>query len=270
MSLTNKRDRLHVWIFTGNLRIISFYTQCEGCSLEFARWSKLEKELDKQWRQTSHKLVFMTYKCLIENLKKRLQAGNLPGDASRRHMTPSLRFSPDYAMPDRSKARQGAVLIGIYPYQRSAYTVFMQRTQDGRVHGGQISFPGGSKEENDADLVQTALREAQEEMGIAPDEVEIGGCLTPLYIPASNFEVLPVVGILPERPVFVPDAVEVAAIIETDLLHLSDKSIIKSTVWKGYKGYALNAPYYELHGKYMLWGATAMMVAEFLALLENN
>ena len=94
-----------------------------------------------------------------------------------------------------------------------------------KVHGGQVSFPGGKVEPDDANPTFTALRESEEELGILPSNVSVIGSLSPLYIPPSNFMVYPTVGFTPQRPQFIPSPDEVAAVIETDI----DKLLLPQT-----------------------------------------
>ena len=93
-------------------------------------------------------------------------------------------------------------LILLYPENSSVHTVFMQRHNYDGVHGGQISFPGGKKEDSDKDLIQTALREAEEETGVDRKKISVLGTLTPLFIPVSNMIVTPVVGWTDIKPDF--------------------------------------------------------------------
>jgi 8-oxo-dGTP pyrophosphatase MutT (NUDIX family) len=185
-------------------------------------------------------------------------------------MAPPARGTGPLQVP--KDARHSAVLVLLYPHQDTFRTVFMQRAEDGRVHSGQISFPGGKVEEEDEGYVHTALREAEEELGIPAPQVEILGMMTEMYIPPSNFLVYPTVGFIPHRPDFIPDAKEVARVIEVDLPTLGDDSIRavreieQRTRWGHYR---TQAPSFLIDEKYLIWGATAMMISELLAILEG-
>ncbi len=200
-------------------------------------------------------------------LQKRL-GQKLPGDEVRRKMAPELRMPKNWNFGDMTKARVAGVLILIYPKQNTTHIAYMQRPEDGYAHSGQISFPGGGREEQDRDILHTALREAEEEFGVPQNEVEVLGQLTTMYIPVSNSMVYPVVGYLPHQPQFIPDPKEVAEIIEVPLEYLRQESIIKAKKIQASSGFAIQAPYYDLYGK-TLWGATAMMTSEFLVVLEE-
>ena len=144
----------------------------------------------------------------------------------------------------------------------------MLRPEYGGVHSGQVSFPGGRVEKSDTGLVQTALRESNEELGIPQEKVEILGNLTELFIIASNFTVLPVVGSLDFRPEFIPDEREVVEIIETPISNLLDSKVIKERGFEVGAGYSINAPYFDINGHHV-WGATAMMLSEFLTVYKD-
>lgn len=206
---------------------------------------------------------------LISRLAEALQQ-ELPGQAAQMEMAHSVRQSPAAAPPD---ARVAAVLVLLFPsgIQAEDYRlVFIQRSsRDPRDHhAGQISFPGGSVEDKDPSLAFTALREAQEEVGVVPDQVEILGALSPLYIPVSNFLVHPFVGYTPQRPDFKPQISEVDAIMELaleDFLQPAARVMISKTIGKGIT--LTQMPCWQV-GSCQIWGATAMITNELLTLLH--
>jgi len=212
-------------------------------------------------------IVAMNFYEVVHHLQQQLQQP-LPGDAIRQTMSPGLRFPGNWKLPDMQKAKQAGVLILLYPHEQTVFTALMQRNHDGHAHSGQISFPGGKKEPTDATLTHTALRETREEFGIDDTAVQVLGTLTQLYIPASNFWVLPAIGVLPQRPQFNPDHREVAAVIEVPLTYLLNKTIVKTKTITGSSGLTVEAPYYDVEG-HVVWGATAMIMSEFLYLLQQ-
>lgn len=170
--------------------------------------------------------------------------------------------------PDTSKAKIGAVLIALYPDNGVIRTVLMKRPDYDGTHSGQISFPGGKVEEIDADIVATALREAEEEVNIKPNEVSVIGQLTELYIPPSNFLVHPVLGILSAPPRLIPDAHEVESIHTPELAYLLRDDIIDEMEMTLSSGFRLKTPYFKVDG-HTVWGATAMIIAELKHLLRD-
>ncbi|TAE48920.1 MAG: CoA pyrophosphatase [Bacteroidetes bacterium] len=199
-------------------------------------------------------------------IRQRL-AQPLPGLDAQMTMAPPIRRR-DVAVPE--DARRSAVLVLIYPFDNQWIVPFMRRTDDARIHAGQVCFPGGRREPGDPDFQFTALREADEEMGIPHQEVEVLGALTEVYIPPSNSLVFPFLGYLPARPVFVPAPREVADIIEVPLSQLLDPAIRGTHRVDVFGGNMIEAPGYVVHEKHLIWGATAMMIAELAALLARE
>jgi 8-oxo-dGTP pyrophosphatase MutT (NUDIX family) len=150
-------------------------------------------------------------------------------------------------------------------------TLLIQRTVNPRDrHSGQVSFPGGRYEESDGDLASVALREAHEEVGVSPLEVEVLGRLTELYIPVSNFVVHPFVGLLLGPAEFVPQAGEVEAILTPRLNIFSQPENRKMTDLTVSQGLTLkDVPYFEVENR-KVWGATAMILSEFLEVMKES
>ncbi|MBN1416686.1 MAG: CoA pyrophosphatase [Bacteroidales bacterium] len=198
----------------------------------------------------------------IAKLKKELEKP-LPGNKTQMLMAPSLMRSPESGIP----IRDSGVLLLLYPINSKWFTVFIKRTEYGGIHSGQISFPGGKVEKGDISLIDTALRESYEEIGIYPDKVEILGKLTPLHIPVSNYKVLPVVGYSPQRPCFSADPKEVEHIIEAEIGLLRKRETVKKESLI-LSGVAVSVPYYDVNGHH-IWGATAMILSEFLEVAKS-
>ncbi|NNF57883.1 MAG: CoA pyrophosphatase [Rhodothermaceae bacterium] len=165
-------------------------------------------------------------------------------------------------------AREAATLVLLYPYSGSDESglVLTARQPSLRDHSGQISFPGGRREEEET-YEQAALREGWEEVGVDPAVPQVLGRLSPLYIPPSRFSVYPVVAALEERPRFAPQEDEVAAILEVPLARLLDPAT-RQTSPRLVRGGAFETPFFALDG-YEVWGATAMMLAEFAAIVRE-
>ena len=202
----------------------------------------------------------------FELLKQELQKP-LPGTEVQWQMASSDRMIRNFPRSPGSDARVAAVLILLYPFKKSIYTVFMQRHNYEGVHGGQISFPGGKMEPADKDLTETALREAYEETGVDPKTVILIGTLTPLYIPVSNMLVTPVVGWTAKKPDFIKQQEEVVFLFDADIKRLLDPSI-KKTKPMVIRGESIDIKYYDYDGN-IIWGATAMMLHELLTIIRT-
>lgn len=201
---------------------------------------------------------------LLQVLEKRL-GGDKPGLNAQLKMTPRPRPGHlRYDEVDVSCIRAG-VLVLFYPWNDSLFLVLTRRTEQMRHHQAQISFPGGRQEPGE-DLVQTAMRETKEELGIQPDSSRLLGTLTPLYIPPSNTCIHPVVATLPQRPEFVRSPKEVETVIEVPLAHLRDPINVHEEIWT-LRGIPVRVPFYLFKGN-KIWGATAMVLAELLELLR--
>jgi len=200
-------------------------------------------------------------------LKAELSKG-LPGTDIQWQMASSDRYVKNFPRIPGKDARVAAVLIMLYPEKGSIHTIFMQRPDYDGVHGGQISFPGGKKELADRDIVQTALREAQEETGILPEEVNVIGILTPLFIPVSNMVVTPVLGWINKKPLFRFQPEEVEFLIDADLKLLLEPSMVKTKPFE-IRGEQLDIKYFDYENN-TIWGATAMILHELLVILRRG
>lgn len=214
----------------------------------------------------------------LEHIRQAL-AGPLPGLAGQIKMAPE----PGQGQPHRWErpvdCREASVLVLLYPHtsrfhnshspsaEMELHLILTRRPEYPGVHGGQISLPGGRREGTES-LTTTALRETQEEIGLAPEHVEILGQLTPLYTPPSNFYIYPFVGFTASRPVFKPDTKEVAELIEAPLNLLQNPAIRKEEIWHFQNYGERHIPFFDILG-HPVWGATAMILSEFVTLLEG-
>ncbi len=162
--------------------------------------------------------------------------------------------------------RESAVLILIYPKQNQLFFVLIKRPSYNGVHSGQISLPGGGREDEDTDLMKTALRECQEEIDAHVEEHDVIGRLTVLNVPVSGYAISPFVAYSQSEYFFMPDKHEVEKILEIPLQELidADAQMGKFPVRNGLQ---ISAPFFLLNGQ-RVWGATAMILSEFKEMLN--
>lgn len=163
--------------------------------------------------------------------------------------------------------RLGGVMVLLYPDQHGIHIPLMKRPEYDGAHSGQVSFPGGKLENVDTDLIDTALRETHEEIGVPREQIEVLGNLSELFIIASNFKVLPTVGVVREKPKFIPDPIEVEDVLPMAINALNDYSIRKVKEMR-FPPYTIFSPYFDVRGE-VVWGATAMMLSELAELVRE-
>ena len=200
-------------------------------------------------------------------LKQQLSYG-LPGMLSQEKMVPATRRKEILNSKGYLAGRKAAVLICFYPdHHHNIRLVLIKRSVYDGVHSGQISFPGGKPEQEDTDLVQTALREAMEETGIDRNKVEVIGKLSTIYIPPSNYVVQPVLGWLSTEPEFVPEVAEVSEILRVPLSEFSNPGNVQEKEIIQRNSQKVMVPCYYIQG-HIIWGATAMILSEMIDVLR--
>ena len=190
----------------------------------------------------------------------------LPGARSHIKMIPPGR-DLDVKKDDKSRVRYSSVLFLLFPYKGEIYTCLTKRNSAMKNHPGQISFPGGKIEEGESPEL-TALREAEEEVGISPDKVKILGRLSELYVHVSKFSISPYVGWVDEKPEFILNKDEAEKLILFPIQEFAKNPKLAHMELETVTG-SLVVPYYPFEGE-VVWGATAMIIAEFFDLLTEN
>jgi len=199
----------------------------------------------------------------LKNLERRLLLP-LPGKEAQFQMAPSYRLE----MQESGSKQMAGVTILLYSKNDRLFFPLIERPIYDGAHSGQISFPGGKMDKEDRNLTCTALRECEEEIGIDSSTIIVLGCLSSLFIPVSKFEVYPIIGLCKEKPIFKPQVSEVVSILEIplDLILSEEIKEVKSVL---YNGAEEKVPYYNIFNK-MVWGATAMILSEFIQVWKES
>lgn len=161
--------------------------------------------------------------------------------------------------------RCAAVLVPLLQKEGEWHVLVTQRTNEVQHHRGQISFPGGACDQDDADILATALRETFEEIGVPDDQVQVLGLLDDMWT-SSYFAITPVVGVLPYPYPYRPNPAEVEAVIEVPLSFLRDGSNLRSEEVE-FEGRQVELLFWD-YGEHTIWGATARILKEFLEIEE--
>jgi len=206
----------------------------------------------------------------LERRLRRALTTPLPGLEAQLRMAPQPRVGWDPENPPPG-LRDAAALVLVYPFNALPHVVLTLRGSGLRRHTGQVSLPGGSVDVDES-IEIAALREASEEVGVAPASVRLLGRLTPLQIPISGYMLHPVVGLVETRPAFSPAEWEVARILEVPITVLRDPGVVKRhtrTREFGGRVVEIEIPYFDIAGE-QVWGATAMVLSEFLEIVDRS
>ncbi len=199
------------------------------------------------------------------HLEKKL-AHELPGKKAHIEVAPYRRV--DFTKKDIVNAKKSSVLILFYQNNNTIYVALIQRNIYDGKHSGQVAFPGGKYEETDRDIFYTALREANEEIGVTIEDVEVIGKLSDVFIPVSNFLVHPVVGFIDYHPDFTIDRSEVEEMIEIKLTDLTATKKLLTNKIRLANNTVLDVPSFVFEGR-VVWGATALMLNELRYILSD-
>jgi 8-oxo-dGTP pyrophosphatase MutT (NUDIX family) len=160
---------------------------------------------------------------------------------------------------------EAAVLVPIFGFPQRPGVVFTERRHDLRRHAGEISFPGGRRDNLEEPLLETALREAEEEIALSPAAVEVVGALPPIGTFVTNYKVHPFVGLIDDGLQFEPSPAEVETVLAFTLDQLRESFAMRRLVRRGVP---IRTPTY-LVGEHLIWGATARILGELLQRLNR-
>jgi len=206
----------------------------------------------------------MDFQRFITQLKITIN-NDLPGEES--HQKMRVIYDQSIELPfSKINSIPAAVLILLYLADNEIYFFLTKRTDDLKHHKGQISLPGGTQEGNEK-LIDTALRETQEEIGINKTSISIIGTITPLFVPVTGFMIYPFIGYSLNKLNPKPDPVEVAKIFSVNISDLLNKEN-RTTEQRNIRGYDVQVPYFKLND-YQVWGATSMILSEFRDLIKS-
>lgn len=199
----------------------------------------------------------------IELLKLKL-ASDMPGIKAHNIMTPERR---GLYKNSTISTTESAILILLYKKNNQIYFPIIKRQIYNGHHSGQMAFPGGKFEKSDTSLIETALRETEEEIGVNQNKIKVLGVLSELLIPITNMKVLPVLGFLESEPEFSINKHEVDALFNINIIDLINPDTKNNEIWN-LRGNDFNVPFYNMQNQ-KVWGATAMMLSEFEQIIKD-
>jgi 8-oxo-dGTP pyrophosphatase MutT (NUDIX family) len=175
-------------------------------------------------------------------------------------LTEILLSPEEAAAMDAHGRTDAAVLVPMYGWPQRPGLVFTERHSDLRRHAGEISFPGGRQDHADEDLRRTALREAEEEIGLEPEQVELVGALPPIGTYVTSYRVHPFVGLIPEGLDLRPNPAEVETVLNFELEQLRGGNAMRRLMRRGVP---IRTPTFEI-GRHLIWGATGRILRDLL------
>ncbi len=202
---------------------------------------------------------------LLKTLENNAKA-DLPGEMAQYKLAPTSRIRPNWDTIDQFNPKTAAVGLLLYEKENFPHLLFIKRVDDGGVHGGQIAFPGGKQDLTDKDTLFTALRECYEEVGLEIEKSSLICKLSKLYVPPSNYIIHPYVILVNEVNSWIPNPYEVAEVLEINLMEFSSKAELKTETIL-VRDFKIETPVFQINNS-IIWGASAMILNEFLTLAE--
>jgi len=205
------------------------------------------------------------FQLFSNQLKERLKLP-MPGATAHSQLLPTTIDIIRKKFVHADNARSSGVIILLYPEQGRIKFPLIKRSEYDGLHSGQVSLPGGKTELNET-VEETAIRELEEEIGVKVDKNSIVGKLSDFFVIPSNFIVVPTIACTPYRPQFVPNPIEVASILECDLVDLIKDDAVRTTELTSYQTQIL-APHFLVSNE-IVWGATAMILNEMRLIIRE-
>lgn len=202
---------------------------------------------------------------IAQALRNRLE-NELPGWQAQCQMATRVHREARVKPPDVT--RKAGVMLLLYPDAGQLWMPLIKRTTYRGVHSDQMALPGGKIDPEDQDITETALRETREEIGVSVARDQVLGILSDLYIPPSNIMVTPVVAMISHKPSYQPEPSEVADTFDISLEDLQNQEHRSELEVARFNDTPLEAPAFVIRER-IIWGATAMMLSEFLHIIQE-
>lgn len=204
---------------------------------------------------------------IITQIRERLNLKPLPGQEAHFKMAPPMRMDDRLRYVPNEQTKISSVLILLYLHEGKLYFPLIVRPENSGVHSGQVALPGGKKDEEDEDLMATALREAWEEIGVNIHRTDVIGQLSEIYVPPSNFLIYPFIAYIDHQPDFQPSTHEVARLIAVSVDDcLAEENRKNKEITTKYM--KAEVPYFDV-AQVEIWGATAMILSEFSEIVKE-